>query len=288
MGFIKRHGWFVNDHSLFESQVVNVGYVVGKHPDWTYRHGLEEQIQDHFRAHDNGEDEDALSITIVYSRIVMETAKIPILAIQCGIHHRDRIETILNRNLLHPTIDIISAQLRRANPSAYATALNDHMNCKDNVTAVVIKAVPMDFAQSLKAVLIGQKSSSDGPLILDLEPSRGTIEEGKYYATVYRDLITESVEWLQKAIGVFNEEHGLTITYTEPDGTTRPPKKPVTATYVSRHAFTKKWDGIQSYATIAARQVRPSPLPMPPARASIAVTPSNGSNAPTENTDILR
>jgi len=48
MGFVKHHGWFVNDHSLLESQVVNVGYVIGKHPDWTYRHGLEEQIQDHF------------------------------------------------------------------------------------------------------------------------------------------------------------------------------------------------------------------------------------------------
>jgi len=93
------------------------------------------------------------------------------------------------------------------------------MNCKENVTAVVIKAVRSNLAQSLREVLIDQKSSFDGPLILDLEPSRGTIEEGKYYATLYRDLIPESVEWLRTAIGMFNDEHGLKFSYTEPDGT---------------------------------------------------------------------
>jgi len=82
MAYARKQGWYLCDHSLTESLVINVGYVIGKHPDLTYRAGLAREIQEHLQSQNPTGPE--LPIAIGFSRILLGETRIPILAVQCG------------------------------------------------------------------------------------------------------------------------------------------------------------------------------------------------------------
>ncbi len=272
MDFLKTNEWFVRDHQLHESQVVNVAYVIGKHPDKTHRPGLAEDIQEYLR--DNDTSHDDLAIAVVHSHVPLDIGRLPILAVQCGISQRAQIDAVLNKNIPHPTIDLISAQLRRTNPTAYDSALNDHMNCRDNVTAAILTNVPIRFFAKLKADLLSQRGENGRPMILDLEPTSSSADEGKYYATLYKEYSQETRQIIQSIVTRFNEAHHTTVVVRDPVEAPRSRRSACTATYVSRHIFTKKWDGIQSYAKVATTRMTQLPPPRGPPPRGPPASPS--------------
>jgi len=96
-------------------------------------------------------------------------------------------------------------------------------------------------------------------MILDLEPTSASVDEGKYYATLYKEYSHETRQILQSIVMRFNESHHSKVAVRNPDAPPRPRCSVCTATYVSRHIFTKKWDGIQSYAKVAATRTTALP-----------------------------
>ena len=76
---------------------------------------------------------------------------IPILSVQCGISQWAQVDAVLNKNIPHPTIDLISMELKRTNPTAYDTALNDHMNFRDMSQQPSSQMCPMAYLSGYSA-----------------------------------------------------------------------------------------------------------------------------------------
>jgi len=253
MAYAREQGWYLCDHSLDESLVINVGYVVGKHPDLTYRAGLAREIQEHLQSQNPEGPE--LSISIGFSRIQLGETRIPILAVQCGASQRDSIEAILGQNVNHSTIDIISAQLKKSDPAAFSQAINDHMNCRDQVTAIPIAGVPIRFYGQLRRALLERPPGELQPLILDLERTRDSYHSEKFCVIAYKEKVPAATIWLTAQLQALNTAHGLAASVTP--SSPRPTRRSkCTATYVSRHTFAKQWDGVLSYAVAASHQPR--------------------------------
>jgi len=93
MEFLQKRRWFVSNHRLHESQVVNAAYIMRKNPDRTYREGLTREVTSFFEEHKEAFDD--LELSIVYAQIEAEGNKVLTLAVQCGMSQRDIIDEIL-------------------------------------------------------------------------------------------------------------------------------------------------------------------------------------------------
>jgi hypothetical protein len=105
MEFLKELGWYLKSHTLHQSQEVNVAFILGRHPEKTYKDGLRDTVSDFINQQSNGSTP-TIYLDVVYSKIVVKDTKVPVLAIQCGMNDGQTIDNILKGGAQHPTIDI--------------------------------------------------------------------------------------------------------------------------------------------------------------------------------------
>jgi hypothetical protein len=140
-GVLKELGWYLKSHTLHQSQEVNVAFILGRHPEKTYKDGLRDTVSDFINQQQSNGSTPTIYLDVVYSKLVVKDTKVPVLAIQCGMNDRQTIDNILKGGAQHPTIDIVSEKLRRSNRSAFEKAIEEHMDVCQCSTAITITGI---------------------------------------------------------------------------------------------------------------------------------------------------
>lgn len=228
--FLKKHGWYLKNHNLHQSQEINVAFILGRHPEKTFKEGIRETVSD-FINDKSSNGTPSIYVDIVYAKVLANDTRVPVLAIECGWDDRQTIDNILKSGAQHPTIDIVSEKLRRANKTAFEKAIGDHMNVCQSSTAITITGVDHISAEmTLRTKLMEKKNEKSDCLIVDLEKHRLFSTEGTYYVICHRDDIEEATAWTTQCLqtldcnGWKNSETPPTIINTPTKNPTRKPQ----------------------------------------------------------------
>ena len=198
--FLKKHGWYLKNHNLHQSQEFNVAFILGRHPDKTFKEGIRETVSD-FINDKSSNGTPSIYVDIVYAKVLANDTRVPVLAIECGWDDRQTIDNILKSGAQHPTIDIVSEKLRRANKTAFEKAIGDHMDVCQSSTAITITGVDHISAElTLRTKLMEKKNDKSDSLIVDLEKHRLYSKEGTYYVICHRDDIEEATAWTTQCL----------------------------------------------------------------------------------------
>lgn len=208
MIFLKNQDWYLKSHTLHQSQTANVAFIMGKHPNKSFKEGLRDNIFTFIN--ENSKRQGSIYVDVVYAKINVNESKVPVLAIQCGMDDRQTIDNILKSGARHPTIDIVSEKLKSVNRNAFKLAMENHMSVCQCSTAITIAGLNELSEKILLTALLEKKNEKKESLIVDLERHRLYAEEGKYYVICHKDDVEAAVPWISQCLEKTGEIFWLT------------------------------------------------------------------------------
>jgi hypothetical protein len=245
--FLKTQDWYIKNHTLHQSQTVNVAFIMGKHPLKTYKEGLQETISEFFN--EKSSRQGSIYIDVIHSKVNVNDSKVPVLAVQCGLDDRKTIDNILKSGARHPTIDILSEKLKHANRTEFTKAMENHMTVCQCSTAITIIGLKSTTEDSFKTALLKKLTEKKECLIVDLERHRHYNTIGKYYAICHKNDIEEAILWTNQCLATVGDEF-----WSEPGTAPLIVAKPVQEPRQKKERDTE-WDNYSySSRTFASRE----------------------------------
>ena len=192
-------------HMLKESQTMNIGHLVAKDPDYTYRREIEQRLSDHLAdAAYNLDKSTSPPIQIDTTRVKAEDTSALMCSLFVGRHDELKVKELLANAPTPFDVEILPAEMKRREPKEFSIRIQQHLVLVEESRAIKLEHLDLPQLTELRK---WKTQDQMFPKVIDISMARHFQNSGVVYVQYIGPFKDEVTKWVQAKIYKLQQDH---------------------------------------------------------------------------------